>query len=79
MENVHTFEGVHCIPLKFITDKDRKRISAEWLSKQMVPFGYDESGHIGCVQQVYSGCIGVVQGVCRGKVFFFAMGGAAGA
>ena len=36
------FGGVHCIPIKVIRDKDRKWVSAVWLSKQMAHFCYQK-------------------------------------
>ena len=35
MEDVHVFEGVAYVPIKFIRDKQRDWVSAGWLSKQM--------------------------------------------
>ena len=41
-DDVHTFEGVHYIPIKVIRDKERKWVSASWLSKQMAHFAYQK-------------------------------------
>ena len=35
MEDVHVFEGVAYVPIKFIWDKQHDWVSAGWLSKQM--------------------------------------------
>ena len=40
MEDVHVFEGVAYVPIKFIRDKQRNWVSAGWLSKQMAHMGY---------------------------------------
>ena len=40
VDHVHTFEGVHYIPIKFIRDKERNWVSAGWLSKQTTHFCY---------------------------------------
>ena len=40
MEDVHVFEGVAYVPIKFIRDKQRDWVSAGWLSKQMAHMGY---------------------------------------
>ena len=35
MDNVHTFEGLHYIPINVIRGDERKWVSVGWLSKQM--------------------------------------------
>ena len=48
MENVHVFEGVAYVPIKFIRDKERDWVPAGWLSKQMAHLEYLKMSLVTC-------------------------------